>query len=88
MKLPHNEIIKSVNLHIKTALPINTTPLSLSVSPEQLTRLKLTSMPIDKAMEIVQNISTDQDEPMIKFMKYMEALRTIEKLPKNVLYQH
>lgn len=84
MKLPHDEIIKSVNLHIKTALPINTTPLSLSVSPEQLTRLKLTSMPIDKAMEIVQNISSDQDEPMIKFMKYMEALRTIEKLPKNM----
>ena len=35
-------------------------------------------------MEIVQNISSDQDEPMIKFMKYMEALRTIEKLPKNM----
>lgn len=84
MNLSHDEIIKSVNLHIKTALPINTTPLSLSVSPEQLNRLKLTSMPIDKAMEIVQNISSDQDEPMIKFMKYMEALRTIEKLPKNM----
>ena len=84
MKLPHYEIIKSVNQHIKRALPINTTPLSLSVSPEQLSRLKLTSMPIDRAIEIVQNISTNQDEPMDKFMKYMEALRTIEKLPKNV----
>lgn len=84
VKLPHEKIIKIVNHHIKTALPINTTPLSLSVTPEQLNRLQLTSMPIDIAIEIVQNISTDKDEPMDKFMKYMEALRTIEKLPKNV----
>lgn len=84
VKLSHDGIIERVNQHIKTALPINTTPLSLSVRPEQLSRLKLTTMPIDRAIEIVQNISTNQDEPMDKFMKYMEALRTIEKLPKNV----
>lgn len=76
---PHDIIVKEVNDFIRTSLPITmTSPLSLAVSPEQLDMLeKEEEMSIEDAIAIIERVDT------ANFLKLMQALRTIQKIPSD-----
>ena len=77
----HRDIIAAINLHIKRSLPMTTTPLSLSISPERLRVLKQEesrgSMTPEQAISIIENVDT------ASYIKVMQALRTIENMPSD-----
>lgn len=76
---PHDIIVKEVNEFIRTSLPITmTSPLSLTVSPEQLEMLeKEGAMSLEDALAIIERVDT------ANFLKLMQALRTIQKIPSD-----
>ena len=76
----HSSIIAAVNVHIKRSLPISTTPVSLSLTPEQLKILnqEQSSMTPDAAVATIKQLDS------VDYMKIMQALRVIENMPSKM----
>ena len=76
----HTSIITHVNDHIKRSLPMTTTPLSLSLTSDQLLILKRNqdSMTLDKAISTIKRLES------VDYMEIMQALRVIENIPSDM----
>ena len=76
----HSTIIAAVNDHIKVSLPMTTTPLSLSLTSDQLQILKREqdSMTPEAAVETIKQLDS------VDYMEIMQALRVIENMPSEM----
>ena len=76
----HTELVSAIDHHIKVSLPMTTTPLSLSLTSDQLQILKREqdSMTLDKAVATIKRLET------VDYMEIMQALRVIENIPSDM----